>query len=439
MQITRGLLCLAMVVAPGAMGTIVPGSLKTVSTATDGTNQAAWWHPLDEAGGFTWMSYLRNPTSGSFGYNNVMVARVDTSSGAIVRDCLKNITSGDCARFVDDSGHNQPSLAVDGDGFVHVFTSMHNNAWRYYKSEDPYSSTTLVDASQDMPDGDTLITYPVIKRDATGNLWLIVRGEAAGDTTARGGYLFHYQTKAKQWTRVSIWAYRKGYSVYPDDIQFSSNGDVHLQWEWSKYPASEGRHQGSYVRYSPSSGKFTTVTGEEVSTPVTQNTANVVFQPLTTGEAYGGNGAPPPLFQSAKMALYENPAGTVHVQHAYRFQNETDGPWQVRRAISGSGSSPWSREIIVSDTDTSAAVGFTHDGITARIYYCRKDGSAWALEKAGSAAWSDNELMVVKGLKVQRLQASMRSDGTDVLYLAAPTNVDASTGSLYLLTVGGRD
>lgn len=424
--------------AQGALGTIVPGSLTTVSTAADGTNQAAWWTPLDESGGFTWLAYLRNPTSGSYANNNVMVARLDTSSGSIVRDCLKNTTSSDCALFTDDTGHNQPSLGVDGDGFVHVFTCMHNNAWRYYRSQEPYSSTTLVDASDDMPDQGALITYPVIKRDASGNLWLIVRGEASGDTSARGGYLYRYEAKSKKWSRVSIWAYNPGYSVYPDDIQFSSDGDVHLQWEWSKYPASEGRHEGSYLRYKPSTGKYYTITGAEAAVPVTQSTANVVFQPLTSGEAYGGNGAPPPLLQSAKMELYEDSAGSVHVNHAYRFQNETEGTWQVRRATSGTGSSTWSREILLSNPDTTAALGFTHDGTTARIYYCQVDGSAWVLEKIGSSSWVNTEVDAVKGKKVQRLQAIMRTDGTDVLYLASPTNVDASTGSLYMLTVGGR-
>ncbi|KAH8168526.1 BNR repeat-containing family member domain-containing protein [Sarocladium implicatum] len=422
-----------------ALANIVPGSLKTISTATDNSNQAAWWSPLDEAGGYTWLGYVRNPASGSKANNNIMITRVDISTGAIVRDCVRATSSSECTLFSDDLGHNQPSLAVDGDGFVHVFTSMHNNVWRYFRSQEPYSSTTLVNESGDMPDGDVLITYPVIKRDAAGDLWLMVRGEAPGDTSARGGYLYHYQTKAKTWTRIARWAYRTGFAVYPDDIQFSSDGDVHLQWEWSKYPSSVGRHEGSYIRYRPSTGKFTSITGQEVSVPVTQSTPNLVFQPLTSGEIYQNVNSDPPILQSAKMALYEDSAGTVHVQHAYRFQNETSGPWQIRRARStGTSSSPWAREIVQPSPDTTAALGITHDGTTVRIYYCRKSGSAWVLEKDGSAAWSNTELAAVKGKKVERLQAIMRSDGTDVLYLAAPTNVDSTTGSLYLLDVGGR-
>ncbi|KAL2213860.1 hypothetical protein CC79DRAFT_1316611 [Sarocladium strictum] len=429
----------ALAFGHGALATIVPGTLKTVTTATDDNNQAAWWSPLDEAGGYSWLGYTRNPTSGSKANNNVMIARVDISTGEIIRDCVRASSSADCSLFADDLGHNQPSVGVDGDGFVHVFTSMHNNVWRYFKSGDPYSSTTFADASGDMPDGSVLITYPVVKRDAAGDLWLIVRGEAPGDTSGRGGYFYHYATKSKTWTRVARFAYRTGFAVYPDDIQFSSDGDVHLQWEWSKYPSSAGRHEGSYLRYRPSTGKFRTITGQEVTLPVTQSTANLVFQPLTSGEIYQNINTDPPLLQSAKMAIYEDSAGGVHVQHAYRFQNETSGPWQIRRARStGDASAPWAREIVQPSPDTTAAIGITHDGTTVRIYYCRKSGSAWVLEKTGSAAWSNNELAAVKGKRVERLQALMRNDGTDVLYLAAPTNVDSTTGSVYLLDVGGR-
>ena len=39
------------------------------------------------------------------------------------------------AEYTDDVGHNQPSIARDGSGRLHVFASMHNNAWRYFRSD----------------------------------------------------------------------------------------------------------------------------------------------------------------------------------------------------------------------------------------------------------------------------------------------------------------
>ncbi|KAF4443191.1 hypothetical protein F53441_11500 [Fusarium austroafricanum] len=433
----KSLICLTAVSAVHAA--ITPGSLATISTAVDSSSQAAWWDPLDEYGGYDWLAYLRNPPGGRLADNNVMVARRSISDGSISRDCVKD-SDGECAVFADDTGHNTPSISVDGDGYVHVFTSMHNEPWKYFRSSQPYSST-LVDASSDMPDQTVRFTYPVIKRDANGNLWLTVRGQASGDGSARGGYFYKYSVDGKKWTRISLWAYNKGYSVYPDDIAFSSDGDVHLQWEWSKYPASAVRHEGSYARYRPSTNSFTSVSGKVVSTPITQRTADIVYQPLTSGETYSGdiNASPGPAFQSAKMTLYERSDGSVHIQHAYRFKTSDTGTWQVRRATGTYGTqNPWKRDILYGDSETSAGIGITHDGKTARIYYCRSSASAFVLENVGGAGWTNTAIEPAVGKKVQRLQALMRSDGTDVLYLGAPTNVNSTTGSLYLLTVGGR-
>ncbi|RTE82651.1 hypothetical protein BHE90_002789 [Fusarium euwallaceae] len=429
----------ACLLAASVSATINPGTLVTISSAVDVNSQSAWWNPLDEFNGYQWLTYLRNPLEGSKANHNVMVVRRAQTNGAISRDCLKNST-GECAEFLDDNGHNTPSIAVDGDGYVHVFTSMHNEPWNYFRSSSA-NSATLVDRSSEMPDHTLRVTYPVVKRDADGNLWMIVRGQSSNDGSARGGYFYKYTTSSKKWARISIFAYRTGYSVYPDDIQFSSDGDVHLQWEWAKFPASGVRHEGSYVRYTPSSNKYRSASGATVTLPITQETKDIVFQPLTSGETYDGDtGATPvPAFQSAKLALYEGAAGEVHINIAYRFAPKSYQGWEVHRARATFGTAnPWARELVFSGENTSAAIGITHDGTTVRIYYCVSGGSTWVLEKSGSTGWTNNELKAVTGKGVQRLQAMMRSDGTDLLYLGAPKNVDAVTGSLYFMTVGGR-
>ncbi|GBG07790.1 hypothetical protein PAT3040_02351, partial [Paenibacillus agaridevorans] len=44
------------------------------------------------------------------------------------------------AEFINDLGHNQPSIALDGDGNLHMFASMHHEGWKYFRS-DPVSGT----------------------------------------------------------------------------------------------------------------------------------------------------------------------------------------------------------------------------------------------------------------------------------------------------------
>lgn len=130
-----------LLVATGAIATVSPGSLVTITTAADPNNAAAWWDPLDEAGGYDWLAYLRNPTSGSTANNNVMVVRRAISDGSIIRDCLKT-SSGDCALFLDDAGHNAPSVAVDGDGYVvSDFQSLFIPSWLYPSVKDRRGTT----------------------------------------------------------------------------------------------------------------------------------------------------------------------------------------------------------------------------------------------------------------------------------------------------------
>lgn len=432
------LVSVSLLVVSSVRATVSPGPLETISAAVDANSVAAFWSPLAEAGGYTWLAYNRNPVSGTDnGHHNVMIVRRGIDDGVISRDCLK-APDGQCATFVDDAGHNTPSLAVDGDGYVHVFAAMHNEAWHYYRSSQPYLPSQMTSHSSEMPDPSLLITYPVVKSDSLGNLWLIVRGDN-GDNIARGGYLYKYTLSAKAWTRIARFAYDADTAVYPDDIAFDASGNLHIIFEWSKNPASAIRHQGSYLRYSPATNTWSVANGDTVSVPVTRTTPQLVFQPLTAGEKYdtiGVNDTAAPAFQSAKLALYES-SGTVHVQAAYRYKAVVGGVWQVRRAYSTYGDAAgWTREILYTETDTSAAIDVTHDGTSVRVYYCKVNDSVYVREKVGNSVWVETAL--APGKWVQRLSVDMRADGTDVAYLMAPTNVNSVTGSLYLQLVGGR-
>jgi hypothetical protein len=98
-----------------------PAAIETLAVI-DTSNQAGWWTPLVEYGGATYFAYDapgRQP-----GTHVVYVAKRERS-GATEASCLT--AAGRCLEFADDIGHHQPSIAVDGAGFVHVFTAMHSS------------------------------------------------------------------------------------------------------------------------------------------------------------------------------------------------------------------------------------------------------------------------------------------------------------------------
>ncbi|UNA33921.1 BNR repeat-containing protein [Klebsiella pneumoniae subsp. pneumoniae] len=69
---------------------------------------------------------------GTAGYHQVEIVRRD-ADGTLTRGMCKNV-DGTVAEFNNDVGHNQPSVVVDGAGYIHVFTSMHVNLLRYFRS-----------------------------------------------------------------------------------------------------------------------------------------------------------------------------------------------------------------------------------------------------------------------------------------------------------------
>src|SRR5436190_1611023 len=119
-------------------------TVQSVPFRMDASNQAAWWRPIAEFGGSLFIAYdgwggAAASTGGTFDTHTVYVAR-RTPNGHWTRGCLRSGRS--CAVFEDDRGHRQPTIAIDGDGYIHVFTAMHKDHWRYYRSSAPGDVTT---------------------------------------------------------------------------------------------------------------------------------------------------------------------------------------------------------------------------------------------------------------------------------------------------------
>ncbi len=370
----------------------------------DASNQAAWWTPLETYVGGNRYAYLAfNEPGSTAGTHRVAIARRD-GSGAFTRIPVLNGTAQ--AEYADDIGHNQPSMARDGNGRFHVFASMHNNTWRYFRSDTPGGAPQ--NHSPDLPDQGIGVTYPVLTTAPNGDVYLIARLDGSG---SRSGRLYRWNNAASTWTRVAVFAQSANRAVYPDDLRFDSAGDLHILWEWGLYPATAFRHQLSYLRYRPSTGAFSS------AVPVSTSTADII-QPLETGEAYEGNTSTKPAVQSAKLALDGTSPKVV-----YRYRSASI--FQVRYAyVTAAGT--WGRQTVYGATQTRAALGITwHPTEGKRIYYARETGTdrVFVATESGGA-WTSAS--VAPGLPIDRLAVERDTGGTDVLYLA-----DTANGRLY--------
>ncbi|HEY8524702.1 MAG TPA: BNR-4 repeat-containing protein [Acidimicrobiales bacterium] len=345
---------LAALALGGVLAACLPAGAEQVPYRMDASNQAGWWKPLDEFGGSVYVAYDAWGSAkegGSADRHTVYVAR-RTASGAWSRGCLR-AAGGGCAVFTDDIGHRQPTLAIDGDGYIHVFAGMHGNRWIYHRSARPGDPTTMVDRSAQMPDQGGVFTYPNATRTPNGDIYLIIRD-------GRHGRLYRWNDAADAWSRAATFASQTDHVVYPDDIVPDAAGDLHIAWEWSYGGANGLRHLGSYARYEPATGRFFDAAGRELAAPIgTSSTA--VYQPLVAGERQTDRGGPgnPPGFQTAKLTI--DPA-TGRPLAAYRMRVTAGGRFQVR--LAQWDGTAWRRQIVYAGTYTTcAAVDVTiHSG-----------------------------------------------------------------------------
>lgn len=389
------------------------GALLTeVPYAIDSSNQAGWWSPLDTYGTgleYAYMAY--NAPGSTSGTHKVYIARRD-GTGAWSNIPVMNGSA--VAEYTDDVGHNQPSIARDGSGRFHVFASMHDNTWRYFRSDTAGGAPQ--NHSADMPDQTMLVSYPIVKTAPNGDLYLFVRAaqDAAGK---RNGVLLRWDNAASTWSQIGMIASTLNRSVYPDDLAFDANGDLHIIFEWAQFAASALRHQLSYLKYSPATGTFSKADGTVVSTPVSLTTADIV-QPMSTGEAYVQSGNDPggPGVQSAKLTIDAANRPVI----AYRYREAGSNTFAVKQATrSGSG---WSLQTVYDASETTAAIDVTWTGTQSRVYYATADGDDRVyMAVQGAAGWTSTS--IAPGKPIERLAVERNANGVDILYLVDIMNL----------------
>jgi hypothetical protein len=405
MRRTLALLAALAVLLPPAPAAAA-ASLTLVPYPIDSSNQAGWWSPLEtyySGNEYAYMAF--NEPGSTAGTHKVAIARRD-NAGAWTR--LPVMNGAVQAEYTDDIGHAQPSMARDGNGRFHVLASMHNNTWRYFRSDTVGGAPQY--HSADLPDQGIGVTYPVLTTAPNGDVYLIARLDGP---TSRTGRLYRWNNATSTWSRVAIFADSSNRAVYPDDLQFDSAGNLHILWEWGLYPATTYRHQLSYLLYSPSTGTFTDHTGAAVTVPVSTSTSDII-QPMIAGEAYAGNDDTGPSVQSAKLTVDGTSPKVV-----YRYRQVTN--FEIWYAYLSGGA--WVRDLVYNASQTTAAIDITwHPTEGKRLYYVTSTGTdrVFAATKPATT-WVTTS--VAPGLPIERLSVERDGAGVDVLYLVDITNL----------------
>lgn len=397
-------------------------SVEQVPREVDSSNQAAWWRPIVVRGNTSYVAFnAPGPTAGT---HEVKVG-VKVGSGPWVFGVLRD-ENGVVWTHADDIGHDQPTMAVDGDGFIHVFADHHVDNWRYFRSSAANDPSNIVRRVGAMP-GSVGATYPIAEEAPNGDIFLMLRNHASG---AGQGELFRWNDTTNVWSKIAVFAREAGNYVYPDDLRVDSAGNVHLAFEWAYGMPRPLRHYGSYLRYEVSTGLWKTANGTAVTLPVTRATPNLVYQGLSAGEQWNNSDTGIGI-QAAGLTI--DSQNRPSIAYRYRTDGGSNGlDFDIYR-IRWNGTSWADRtRIYTANDDVSAAIETTHNGTRARVYWTVAGVGLMAAE---SPAYTPVAIATGQPA-VSRISGVLASASEDVLYATAPQEIDANRGRLYVVRVG---
>ncbi len=171
--------------------------------------------------------------------------------------------------------HNTISIAVDGEGLLHLSWNHHNEKLHYVVSKAPLS-LELIAAKTDGK-AETSVTYPEFYNMPNGDLLLMFRDGKSGNGKL---VLKRYDLKTKAWTTLqdnlvdshdtTMNAAGKPvtYNAYPE-MCVDARGTIHLGWVWRGSFDVASNHNVCYTQSTDGGITWTTAAGKPQELPIT--------------------------------------------------------------------------------------------------------------------------------------------------------------------------
>jgi len=166
--------------------------------------------------------------------------------------------------------HNDISIIVDGDGYLHISWDHHNNSLRYARGLKP-GSLELSEKQAMLGTEEKSVTYPEFYKIPDGNLLFFYRDGGSG----RGDLIINkYDTKTQKWARlqnnlISGQGQRNAYwQAFLDH-----KGTIHVSWVWRESPDVASNHDMAYACSKDGGLTWQKSTGEKYTLPITAASA----------------------------------------------------------------------------------------------------------------------------------------------------------------------
>lgn len=166
--------------------------------------------------------------------------------------------------------HNDISLMVDGDGYLHVSFDHHGHQLNYCRSVGP-GSLTLGEKEPMIGTEEGDVTYPEFYTLKGGDLLFAYRSGASG----RGNLVLNrYDVKQRKWLRVQdvlIDGQNKRNAYW--QLYVDKAGTIHLSWVWRESWHVETNHDMCYARSYDNGKTWYKSNGELYVLPITKDNA----------------------------------------------------------------------------------------------------------------------------------------------------------------------
>ena len=224
-----------------------------------------------------------------------------------------------------EDAHRSISIAVDGDGYVHLSWDHHNTRLRYAKSKTPLGLDFEPESSMTGED-ETKVTYPEFYNMPDGGLLFFYRDGGSGN----GNLMINrYDPKTKKWSSlqrnlIDGEGQRNAYWQACVDVK----GIIHISWTWRESPDVASNHDICYARSVDGGSTWEKSNGEKYRLPITQSNAEYVAKIPQNSELINQTSMTADKNGNIFIATYWRDAGET-VPQFHVVQNSGDG-WQVQ-------------------------------------------------------------------------------------------------------------
>jgi len=167
--------------------------------------------------------------------------------------------------------HNCISIALDGDGYLHMSWDHHGNPLRYCRSVAP-GSLELTEKTAMVGTKESRVTYPEFYLLPGGDLLFLYRDGSSGNGDL---VLNRYDVKQRKWIRVqdNLLGGEGQRNAYWQ-AAIDAFGAIHLSWVWRETGDVVTNHDIAYAKSADGGRTWRKSNGEICPLPITEATAD---------------------------------------------------------------------------------------------------------------------------------------------------------------------